>query len=59
MEKNINPEINRLNMETSKQAADSLKEWAGLGASQAPVASSFLNGSTAQHLNESAFPDTC
>ena len=57
MEKNINPEINRLNMETSKQAADSLREWAGLGASQAPVASSFLNGSTAQHLNESAFPD--
>ena len=37
MEKNINPEINRLNMETSKQAADSLREWAGLGASQAPV----------------------
>ena len=57
MEKNINPEINRLNMETSKQAADSLREWAGLGASQAPVASSFLNGSTAQNLNESAFPD--
>ena len=57
MEKNINPEINRLNMETSKQAADSLREWAGLGASKAPVASSFLNGSTAQHLNESAFPD--
>lgn len=57
MEKNINPEINRLNMETSKQAADSLREWAGLDAPQAPVASSFLNGSTAQHLNESAFPD--
>lgn len=57
MEKNINPEINRLNMETSKQAADSLREWAGLDAPQAPVASSFLNGSTAQHLNESVFPD--
>jgi len=53
MEKNINPEINRLNMETSKNAADSLREWAGLGASKAPVASSFLNGSTAQMIKES------
>jgi len=53
MEKNINPEINRLNMETSKQAADSLREWAGLDASKAPVASSFLNGSTSQMLKES------
>lgn len=57
MEKNINPEINRLNMETSKQAADSLREWAGLGASKAPVASSFLNGATSQMLNESQIPD--
>lgn len=57
MEKNINPEINRLNMETSKQAADSLREWAGLGASKSPVASSFLNGSTGQMLNESQMPD--
>jgi hypothetical protein len=57
MEKNINPEINRLNMETSKQAADSLRQWAGLDSPKAPVASSFLNGSTAQHLNESTFPD--
>ena len=31
MEKNINPEINRLNMETSRNAADSLRGWAGLG----------------------------
>jgi hypothetical protein len=53
MEKNLNPEINRLNMETSKKAADSLREWAGLGASKTPVASSFLNGSTGQMLNES------
>jgi hypothetical protein len=53
MEKNINPEINRLNMETSKQAADSLREWAGLDATKAPVASSFLNGSTSQMLKES------
>ena len=57
MEKNINPDINRLNMETSKQAAESLREWAGLGASKAPVASSFLNGATAQMLNESNIPD--
>jgi hypothetical protein len=53
MEKNINPEINRLNMETSKNAADSLREWAGLDATKAPVASSFLNGSTSQMLKES------
>lgn len=53
MEKNTNPEINRLNMETSKNAADSLREWAGLGASKSPVASSFLNGSTAQMIKES------
>lgn len=57
MEKNINPEFNRLNMETSKLAADSLREWAGLGTQSTSVASSFLNGSTAQHLNESAFPN--
>jgi hypothetical protein len=57
MEKNINPEINRLNMETSKNAADSLREWAGLGASKSPVASSFLNGATSQMLKESQIPD--
>jgi hypothetical protein len=57
MEKNINPEINRLNMETSKNAADSLREWAGLGASKSPVASSFLNGATSQMLKESQMPD--
>jgi hypothetical protein len=57
MEKNINPEINRLNMETSKNAADSLREWAGLGSEKKPVASSFLNGSTAQMLKESQMPD--
>ena len=38
MEKNINPEINRLNMETSRNAADSLREWAGLGSEKKPVA---------------------
>ena len=53
MEKNINPEINRLNMETSKNAADSLRDWAGLGATKKPVASTFLGGSTAQMLKES------
>jgi hypothetical protein len=53
MEKNINPEINKLNMETSKNAADSLREWAGLDAQKAPVASSFLNGSTSQMIKES------
>ena len=57
MEKNINPEINRLNMETSKNSADSLREWAGLGASKSPVASSFLNGATSQMLKESQMPD--
>jgi hypothetical protein len=57
MENNINPEINRLNMETSKKAADSLREWAGLEAQKAPVASSFLNGATAQMLNESQITD--
>jgi hypothetical protein len=57
MENNINPEINRLNMETSKKAADSLREWAGLGAQKAPVASTFLTGATAQMLNESQMPD--
>jgi len=57
MEKNINPEINRLNMETSRNAADSLREWAGLGSEKSPVASSFLNGSTAQMLKESQMPD--
>lgn len=53
MEKNINPEISRLNMETSKQAADSLREWAGLDAPKTSVASSFLNGSTSQMIKES------
>jgi hypothetical protein len=53
MEKNINPDINRLNMETSKNAADSLRGWAGLDASKSPVASSFLNGATSQMINES------
>ncbi|NBU97407.1 MAG: hypothetical protein EBS19_04175, partial [Spirochaetia bacterium] len=57
MEKNINPMINRLNMETSKNAADSLREWAGLGATKSPVASSFLSGSTSQMLKESQMPD--
>ena len=57
MEKNINPEINRLNMETSKNAADSLREWAGLGSEKKPVASTFLSGSTAQMLKESQMPD--
>ena len=57
MEKNINPEINRLNMETSRNAADSLREWAGLGSEKKPIASSFLNGSTAQMLKESQMPD--
>lgn len=57
MEKNTNPEINRLNMETSKKAADNLKEWAGLGSPKPPVASTFLNGSTAQMLKESQLPD--
>lgn len=57
MEKNINPEINRLNMETSRNAADSLREWAGLGSEKKPVASSFLSGSTAQMLKESQMPD--
>lgn len=53
MEKNNNPEINRLNMETSKSVAESLRGWAGLDAPKAPVASSFLNGSTAQMIKES------
>lgn len=53
MEKNINPEINRLNMETSKNLAESLRGWAGLDAQKSPVASSFLNGSTSQMINES------
>jgi hypothetical protein len=57
MEKNINPEINRLNMETSKNAADSLREWAGLGASKKPVASTFISGATSQMLKESSLPD--
>lgn len=57
MEKNINPEINRLNMEASRNAADSLREWAGLGSEKRPVASSFLNGSTAQMLKESQMTD--
>jgi hypothetical protein len=53
MENNNNPEINRLNMETSKSLAESLRGWAGLDAPKAPVASSFLNGSTAQMIKES------
>ena len=53
MEKNNNPEINKLNMETSKKAADSLRGWAGLDSPKNTVASSFLNGSTAQMLKES------
>ena len=53
MEKNNSPEINKINMETSKNAADSLREWAGLGATKAPVASSFLNGATSQMITES------
>jgi hypothetical protein len=57
MERNTNPEINRLNMETSKQVAESLRGWAGLDSPKAPVASSFLNGSTAQMLNESSNSD--
>ena len=57
MERNTNPEINRLNMEASKQIAESLRGWAGLNAPKAPVASSFLNGSTAQTINESKNSD--
>lgn len=53
MEKNINQEINRLNIEKSKQIAESLKDWEGVGARKSPVASSFLNGSTGQMLKES------
>jgi hypothetical protein len=53
MENNNNPEINRLNMEKSKSVAESLRGWAGLDAPKAPVASSFLNGSTAQMIKES------
>jgi len=53
MEQNTNPEINRLNMEASKKAADNLRGWAGLDTFKKSNGGSYLNGSTAQSLNES------
>jgi hypothetical protein len=55
MEKNLNPEINKLNLETSKEAANNLREWAGLDSTKKDNAGSYLQGSTSQglKLNES------
>lgn len=53
MEKNINPDINSINMETSKNAAASLEKWGGINAPNSPVAASYFNGSTAQMIKES------
>ena len=55
MEKNLNPEINRLNMETSRDAAYNLRGWAGIGSEKKDNAGSYLQGSTSQglKLNES------
>jgi hypothetical protein len=53
MEKNLNPDINKINMETSKKAAESMINWGGVNTPKNPVASSFLSGSTAQMIKES------
>lgn len=53
MEKNLNPDISKINMETSKKVAESMSNWEGLNASSNTVASSYLNGSTAQMIKES------
>lgn len=53
MEKNLNPDINKINMETSKKAAESMTNWEGVNAPKNTVASSFLTGSTSQMIKES------
>jgi hypothetical protein len=53
MERNNNPEINKLNMEVSKKLADSLKSWEGTNSMKNPINGSYQSGSTAQMIKES------
>jgi hypothetical protein len=53
MEQNMNNDINKIQMENSKKAAESLNQWAGVGSSRPSVGASYLSGSTAQSINES------
>lgn len=53
MEKNMNMDINKIQMETSKKIAESLNGWAGVDSSKPSVGGSYLSGSTSQGINES------
>jgi hypothetical protein len=55
MEKNLNPQINKLNMETSRGSADNLRGWAGIDSNNKSNSGSYLQGSTSQgmKMNES------
>jgi hypothetical protein len=53
MEQNMNDNINKIQMETSKRIAESLNNWGGVDSSKPTIGSSYLNGVTAQAINES------
>jgi len=53
MEQNMNNDINKIQMEASKRIAESLNNWGGVDSSKPTVGSSYLNGATAQGINES------
>ena len=53
MEQNMNMDINKIQMEASKKIAESLNNWGGVNSSKPSIGASYLNGSTAQSINES------
>jgi hypothetical protein len=53
MEQNMNIDINKIQMEASKRIAESLNNWGGVDSSKPTTGSSYLNGFTAQGINES------
>lgn len=53
MENYNNPDIAKLNMETSKRLAESMKGWDGTNSMSNPVNGSYSTGATAQMLKES------
>lgn len=53
MEQNMNMDINKIQMEASKKIAESLNNWGGVNSPKPSIGASYLNGSTAQSINES------
>ena len=57
MENYNNPDIAKLNMETSKRLAESMKGWDGTNSMSNPVNGSYSTGATAQMLKEACSCD--